>query len=175
MMKSMLFGLLISGKLVTCQYMLSEIRSRYSFASANFACIVADLQCFLRSGFPSMCRRGLPDMIANCGQYRSSIEPIQFEIQSCCHLLHSYCQQSYSSIESLQLSRFRVAASHNIVVAKFIFATSIPMTNIQGLCLSIHLRSVNLQFLPVPQPSFDDETHTTFAVFTRVPIEPNLG
>ena len=47
-MKSMLFGLLISGKLVTCQYMLSETRSPYSFALVSFAYTVTNLQSFLR-------------------------------------------------------------------------------------------------------------------------------
>jgi hypothetical protein len=36
MMKFMLFGLLIRGKLVTCQYMLSEIRSIITLVSKAF-------------------------------------------------------------------------------------------------------------------------------------------
>jgi hypothetical protein len=79
-MKSMLFGLLIRGKLVTCQYMLSETRSRYSFALTSFAYTVADLQSFLRLRFyfdvwARLARRDcdLPAMLSNFNLLRIAI------------------------------------------------------------------------------------------------------
>ena len=49
MMKSMLFGLSIRGKLVTCQYTLSEIRSSITRISASSSWFLADLRSFSRS------------------------------------------------------------------------------------------------------------------------------
>lgn len=59
MMKSTLFGLSIRGKLVTCQYMLSETRSIALVSFANVPGAVADLQRFSRSRLASVRLRSL--------------------------------------------------------------------------------------------------------------------
>jgi hypothetical protein len=160
MMKFMLFGLLIRGELVTCQYMLSETRSIITVV------FIAFRECSLTrkrsrsaptsrgSGFdPS---NGLLTLVAD------AVQALVFHMGPSPSAIVGH--KGFTSLQLPQPINLQGTSCPSLLLY---FQVRLTCKANPPLFL-LHTRSVMMYFLSLA-PSFYDETHTTFAVFARIP------